>query len=235
MLNIEENSLKLLIIKEGIYTKTLITVYSCHGGLIIRLGLSTTSTFCLMCLLGALILNSFILITQFETFTYSKETNKFSPSTTSKNTYLNMNNASYDFKDAIIDIDERKEIKIIELDITQEFTRKGEKNRGLDTYTSNKKKKTTFYSNVAQSFAYLTHNPINITGDADFLFQNASDPFCWTGTGTVEDPYIIEDLNITLSADAAFPCIQIQNLESLHLRIQNCWLDAYNTNNTGIS
>ncbi|MHA2370685.1 MAG: hypothetical protein ACXADX_17860, partial [Candidatus Hodarchaeales archaeon] len=47
---------------------------------------------------------------------------------------------------------------------------------------------------LASTPAYATHSPLNITGDADFLIQNASTPFCWTGTGTAGDPYIIEGL-----------------------------------------
>ncbi|MFX1513441.1 MAG: NosD domain-containing protein, partial [Promethearchaeota archaeon] len=73
------------------------------------------------------------------------------------------------------------------------------------------------------------HSPISINGDGDLITQNNSDPeggFCFAGSGTIEDPYIIEGLNITLSTGATSPCIKIQNLINDHFTIRHCWLDV---------
>ncbi len=78
--------------------------------------------------------------------------------------------------------------------------------------------------NNGRTPSYIGHAPISINGDADFLVQNASDPFCWTGDGTLATPYIIEDLNITSSSTDA--CIAITNIQNIHFTIKNCWLDG---------
>ncbi|MFX0204649.1 MAG: NosD domain-containing protein, partial [Candidatus Hodarchaeota archaeon] len=78
--------------------------------------------------------------------------------------------------------------------------------------------------NNDRSPSYIGHAPISIDGDADFLAQNASDPFCWTGDGTLATPYVIEDLNITTSSIDA--CIAITNIQNIHFTIRDCWLDG---------
>ncbi|MFX0204650.1 MAG: NosD domain-containing protein, partial [Candidatus Hodarchaeota archaeon] len=72
---------------------------------------------------------------------------------------------------------------------------------------------------------YISHAPILIDGDADFLVQNASDPFCWAGNGTEAAPYIIERLNITATDQVL---ISILNLIDAHVILQNNWLNGQN-------
>ncbi|MFW9847665.1 MAG: NosD domain-containing protein [Candidatus Thorarchaeota archaeon] len=55
--------------------------------------------------------------------------------------------------------------------------------------------------NVAQ---YVDHDPIIISSDLDFIEQG------WRGNGTIEEPYIIEGLNISSET----PCITIENTVS---------------------
>lgn len=71
--------------------------------------------------------------------------------------------------------------------------------------------------------AYIEHDPIVITSDADFQIQG------WSGNGTVENPFIIEGLNITDSST----CIAISNVRVV-FRIQHCVLTG-STNGYGIS
>jgi len=60
------------------------------------------------------------------------------------------------------------------------------------------------------------HAAIYINGDADFLVQN------WSGAGTLEDPYIIEYLEISPDGDFEF-CIEILNTQSYFI-IRDCLL-----------
>ena len=68
----------------------------------------------------------------------------------------------------------------------------------------------------AQDVAYRSHAPITIRYNDDFASQG------WNGTGTAEDPFIIEHLNITTDWDA---CIYICGTD-LHLIIRNCVLHS---------
>ena len=52
--------------------------------------------------------------------------------------------------------------------------------------------------------AYTPHAPITITSNADFSTQG------WPGSGTVDDPYVIEGLNITSDGNVS------QSLERMH-------------------
>jgi len=52
--------------------------------------------------------------------------------------------------------------------------------------------------------AYTSHAPITISSNADFSTQG------WPGSGTVDDPYVIEGLNITSDGNVS------QSLERMH-------------------
>lgn len=60
--------------------------------------------------------------------------------------------------------------------------------------------------------AYVTHEPFNITSDADFETQ------AWPGNGSISNPYLIENLNITTNSSTA---IWVRNT-TRHFIIQNC-------------
>jgi len=60
--------------------------------------------------------------------------------------------------------------------------------------------------------AYVTHPAIVITHDDNFTTQG------FTGSGTAEEPYVIENLNITVDDD---DCVNITNTRA-HFVIQNC-------------
>jgi len=60
---------------------------------------------------------------------------------------------------------------------------------------------------------FVHHDPIVILNDNDFKTQN------WPGDGTIENPYIIEGLNITTNEI----CIRIYST-SLHFIIRDCFL-----------
>jgi parallel beta-helix repeat protein len=65
--------------------------------------------------------------------------------------------------------------------------------------------------------AYDEHSPISIAGD-DNLTTKAQNEV-WAGSGTLENPFIIEGYNITLSGTGS--CIALYNI-SLHLVIRDC-------------
>ncbi|MFW9787692.1 MAG: NosD domain-containing protein [Candidatus Thorarchaeota archaeon] len=60
--------------------------------------------------------------------------------------------------------------------------------------------------------SYIAHAPFNITSNADFVSLG------FPGNGTLTDPYIIDNLNITRSSSV---CIWVANTTS-HFVIQNC-------------
>ncbi len=62
-----------------------------------------------------------------------------------------------------------------------------------------------------------THDPISIDGDED-LVQTAFDEG-WKGTGTPQDPFVIEDLEI--DGDSDYTCIELLNT-SYSVQIRNC-------------
>ncbi len=66
----------------------------------------------------------------------------------------------------------------------------------------------------------LAHIPINITSDIDF---NAQD---WSGNGSSENPFVIENQIITSNADNK-PCISISNTRMFFI-IRNCYLTLSN-------
>ena len=72
---------------------------------------------------------------------------------------------------------------------------------------------------------YTNHVPIFINGTSDFGAQG------WPGSGTADDPYLIEGLNIT--ANVGKPCIEIINVHSYFV-IRDVWLKVFN-NGRGIS
>jgi len=61
---------------------------------------------------------------------------------------------------------------------------------------------------------YISHEPIVIEGDSDFVSQG------WQGNGTPEDPYIIEGILINIAGGG---CIKIYNT-TLHFIIRDCIL-----------
>jgi parallel beta-helix repeat protein len=63
------------------------------------------------------------------------------------------------------------------------------------------------------ALSYITHEPFNITSDADFETQ------AWPGNGSSSNPYLIENLNITTNQSS---CIWVMNTTS-HFIIQNCY------------
>jgi len=63
--------------------------------------------------------------------------------------------------------------------------------------------------------AYTPHAPVIITSDSDFMVQG------WPGLGTPENPFVIEDLNITV----ALNCVLIANTTK-HFVIRDCFLSA---------
>ncbi len=60
--------------------------------------------------------------------------------------------------------------------------------------------------------SYVTHEPFNITSDSDFETQ------AWPGNGSISNPYLIENLNITTDSSTA---IWVMNT-TRHFIIQNC-------------
>lgn len=63
--------------------------------------------------------------------------------------------------------------------------------------------------------SYVQHDPIVINGNYDFRSQD------WPGSGTVDDPFIIESLNITDTA----VCINITET-TFHFEIRNCFISC---------
>jgi len=69
-------------------------------------------------------------------------------------------------------------------------------------------------ANQSNNTNYLTnHDPIEITSDEDFL--------AFPGSGTYEDPYLIENYNITSSTSFG---IHITSTTK-HFLIRNCYID----------
>ncbi len=66
-------------------------------------------------------------------------------------------------------------------------------------------------SQAVPQVAYESHNPINIYSDSDFSSQG------WPGSGTQEDPYVIEGLEIVTD----YTCIRVLGT-SVHFVIRNC-------------
>jgi parallel beta-helix repeat protein len=73
------------------------------------------------------------------------------------------------------------------------------------------------------SSTYSSHSPISIDGNADFLTQASSNN--WVGNGSVDNPIIIENYNITSSATEHM--IMILNTD-LHFIIRNNLLNGVN-------
>jgi len=67
--------------------------------------------------------------------------------------------------------------------------------------------------------SYSTHTPITITNNADFELQ------AWPGQGTVANPYLISNLNITSQTAV---CISVVNTTS-YFTITDCWFRAYDS------
>ena len=73
------------------------------------------------------------------------------------------------------------------------------------------------------SLSYTDHGPISILKDQDFVDQ------AWPGNGTVGDPYVIDNVNITTVGN----CINIENTRK-HFRISNSYLEANLHSGAGI-
>jgi parallel beta-helix repeat protein len=67
--------------------------------------------------------------------------------------------------------------------------------------------------------SYEVHDPIYIGSNDDFVAQG------WPGNGAKENPYVIENLNISLPI---ISCIFITNVDCFFI-IKNCYLDGNNT------
>ncbi len=67
------------------------------------------------------------------------------------------------------------------------------------------------------SFNYTSHNPITISNDDDFI------DYGFPGLGTAEDPYLIENYNITTNSEIG---IYIEDTTKYFV-IRNCYIDAY--------
>jgi parallel beta-helix repeat protein len=78
--------------------------------------------------------------------------------------------------------------------------------------------------------AYIPHAPIYIDGDTNFTDTALLEG--WQGNGTLEDPFIIENLSIT-SGGSATPRVNISNTR-VHFVIQNCEL-AYASSSRGLN
>ena len=68
--------------------------------------------------------------------------------------------------------------------------------------------------------AYEDHAPISITGDENLTIMAEADS--WEGNGTLEDPYIIEGYNITLSGTPG-SCIILYDI-SLYVVLRDCFI-----------
>ena len=67
----------------------------------------------------------------------------------------------------------------------------------------------------------ISHAPIHIDSDSDFSNQAANEG--WKGSGTEDDPYIIENYEINMSSYARYygPCIYIGNT-TVYFVVRNC-------------
>ncbi len=77
---------------------------------------------------------------------------------------------------------------------------------------------------ILLSSDYVVHEPILISSDSDFESQD------WPGNGTLEDPYVIENLTITQQVKYD-PCIEIE-YTTVYYAIRNCYLEAPLDGNT---
>jgi parallel beta-helix repeat protein len=68
---------------------------------------------------------------------------------------------------------------------------------------------------------YASHNPITISGNSGFNGLNVSTGISW-GSGTADDPYIIEGWDIDISSSSA-DGIDIQN-SNVHFVIRDCYI-----------
>ncbi|MFW9891507.1 MAG: NosD domain-containing protein [Candidatus Thorarchaeota archaeon] len=69
----------------------------------------------------------------------------------------------------------------------------------------------------------VPHDPIFIQGDDDFDRQAKRED--WLGEGTMEDPYLIEGLDIDVGGDDR-SCIEIHNIDKIFFRIRFCTLQG---------
>ncbi|TXT54517.1 MAG: hypothetical protein BAJATHORv1_60013 [Candidatus Thorarchaeota archaeon] len=77
------------------------------------------------------------------------------------------------------------------------------------------------------SSTYTLVDYIAINGNTDFL--NHVEKFNWTGSGTAEDPFIIENYNITNNRHL----FRVVNTD-YHFILQNCWLDGIDNSWCGL-
>lgn len=76
---------------------------------------------------------------------------------------------------------------------------------------------TTTGNHRMYEISYDSHAPFNITSDSDFETQG------WPGNGSVTNPYLIQNLNITSTTNST--CIWIMNTTS-HFIIEDCWFSS---------
>ncbi|MFW9833577.1 MAG: nitrous oxide reductase family maturation protein NosD [Candidatus Thorarchaeota archaeon] len=67
------------------------------------------------------------------------------------------------------------------------------------------------------------HDPIYIDGDLEFMTLARRER--WLGSGTEEDPYLIQSLDIDVGGDDR-SCIEIRNIAETYFRIQFCTLQG---------
>ena len=70
--------------------------------------------------------------------------------------------------------------------------------------------------------AYEAHSPISIAGDENLTSKASLES--WSGNGTLEDPFIIEEYNITLPGLSSM-CIALYNI-SFYLVIRHCYVSG---------
>ena len=100
---------------------------------------------------------------------------------------------------------------------------------GLSTPTTNPSNSDLGRNNGAILSA-IPHNPIFIIGDTNFTLTASLEG--WDGTGSSEEPFIIENLQIDTPSPAH--CIYMANTSS-HFRIQNCVLGNSGANGIRLS
>lgn len=75
-------------------------------------------------------------------------------------------------------------------------------------------------------------NPITISSDNDLITQ--ANTYGWTGTGSINDPYVIENLQIINNSDSIYG-ISVSGLSSKHLLIKNNYIEMTGLSSRGIS
>ena len=86
------------------------------------------------------------------------------------------------------------------------------------------------HSSIRSANSYIIHDLIRINGN-DELIQQALEEN-WSGSGTEENPYIIEGLSITNSTDNE---LMVISNTTLHITIEGNYLNGLSSSSNGIS